>query len=147
MTNTTPPRRRPKSIVLKSGYQPRVYRTYEDWLATQKLDTRTPNERGIHVGSPVMWRHKHNGIIISDRVTVLAITDNTLTVSVKDVKERTCKIHVDEVAGEEDRRLSMWGTSERNLATDTATIVDPSSAPKASVVSGAPVAPVELPKA
>ena len=125
------PRPRPKSIVLKRGYQPRVYRTYEDWLATQKLDTRTPSERGIHVGSPVMWRHKHNGIIISDRVTVLAITDNMLTVSVKDVKERTCKIHVDEVAGEEDRRLSMWGTSERNLSADgaPATAATPAAAP------------------
>ncbi len=139
MTNTTPPRRRPKSIVLKSGYQPRVYRTYEDWLATQKLDKRTPDERGIRVGSPVMWRHKHNGIIISDRVTVLAISDNTLTVSVKDVKERTCKIHVDEVAGEEDRRLSMWGTSERNLASD--------APPTAPSPAEPPKTPAEAPKA
>ena len=98
---------RPKSIVLKGGAQPRVYRTFEDWQAEQKKDNRTPTERGIRVGSAVLWRHKHNGIILSDRATVLEISDNTLTVSVKDVKERICKIDIKEVVANEDDRLSV----------------------------------------
>ena len=101
---------RPKSIVLKGGQQPRVYRTYEDWLATQKQDKRTPTERGVRVGSAVLWRHKQNTIILSDRVTVLAIDGNTLTVIVKDVKERTCQIDISEVVANEDDRLSVRET-------------------------------------
>ncbi|NJM40324.1 MAG: hypothetical protein HC853_05945 [Anaerolineae bacterium] len=98
---------RPKSIVLKGGAQPRVYRTFEDWQAEQKLDTRTPNERGIRIGSAVMWRHKHNGLILSDRATVLAINHNTLTVTVKDVKQRTCDIDISEVVVNEEDRMSV----------------------------------------
>jgi hypothetical protein len=93
--------------VLKGGAQPRVYRTFEDWQTEQKLDTRTPNERGIRVGSAVMWRHKHNGLILSDRATVLAINHNTLTVTVKDVKERTCDIDISEVVVNEEDRMSV----------------------------------------
>jgi hypothetical protein len=108
---------RPKSIVLKSGQQPRVYRTYEDWQAEQKRDTRTPSERGIRVGSAVLWRHKQNGIILSDRVTVLAIHNNTLTVTVKDVKERTCDIDISEVVANDDDRMSV---REANVPIDNA---------------------------
>ena len=97
--------------MLKGGQQPRVYRTYEDWQAEQKRDTRTPSERGIRVGSAVMWRHKHNGIILSDRVTVLAINHNTLTVTVKDVQERTCDIDISEVVANDDDRMSVRETS------------------------------------
>lgn len=95
---------RPRSIVLKGGPQPRVYRTFEDWQAEQKLDKRNPEERGIRVGSPIMWRHKHNGIIVTDRATVLAISESTLTIQVKDVREHQREIDVSEVAIEDDRQ-------------------------------------------
>jgi hypothetical protein len=107
---------RPKSIVLKSNPQNRVYRTFEDWQAEQKLDTRTPQERGIRIGSAVMWRHRHNGLILSDRVTVMDIVDNTLTVTVKDVQERVCQIDISEVVANEDDRMSV---REANAPTNT----------------------------
>lgn len=98
MSNT-----RPKSIAL-NGAQPRVYRTYEDWLAEQARDKRTPEERGIRIGSSVMWRHKDNGIIVTDRATVTAISGNTITLQVKDVRERTCLADVNEIVSNDDDR-------------------------------------------
>lgn len=98
MSNT-----RSKSIALNSA-QPRVYRTFEDWQAEQERDTRTPEQRGIRVGSSVMWRHKHNGIIMTDRATVLAISGNTITLQVKDIKERTCSANVNEIVSNDDDR-------------------------------------------
>jgi hypothetical protein len=95
-------RPRPKSIALNNAAQQRVYRTYEDWQADQKRDTRSPAERGIDVGASVMWRHRVNNIIITDRVMVLAVSGNTITVQVKDVKERTCDVHVDEIVSTDD---------------------------------------------
>lgn len=87
---------RSKSIALNSA-QPRVYRTFEDWQAEQLRDKRTPEERGIHVGSSVMWRHKDNGIILTDRATATAISGNTITLRVKDVQERTCQADLTEI--------------------------------------------------
>jgi hypothetical protein len=98
---------RRKSIVLNSVASQRVYRTFEDWQAEQLLDQRTPAERGIQVGSPVMWRHLHKKVIVTDRAIVLAIVEDTLTIRVKDVKERTCIIHVREVVNRTDDRLSL----------------------------------------
>jgi hypothetical protein len=94
--------RRPKSIALNGGSQPRVYRTFEDWEAEQERDTRTPEERGIRVGSSVMWRHKQKGVIVTERATVLAISDETLTLQVKDVQDRTCRVHIREIVVSED---------------------------------------------
>jgi len=95
---------RSKSIALGNGSQPRVYRTFEDWESEQQRDTRTPEERGIKVGSSVMWRHKHNGIIVTDRATVTAISDNKLTLLIKDVKERTTTVDVREVVSNDNER-------------------------------------------
>lgn len=95
---------RSKSIALGNGSQPRVYRTFEDWESEQKRDTRTPEERGIRVGSSVMWRHKHNGIIVTDRATVTAISNNKLTLLIKDVKERTSTVDVREVVSNDNER-------------------------------------------
>ena len=94
---------RSKSIALGNTAQQRVYRTFEDWQSDQQRDNRTPEERGIRVGSSVMWRHKQDRIIVTDRATVLAISDNTLTILIKDVKERTCEVNVSEVVSGEDR--------------------------------------------
>jgi hypothetical protein len=98
---------RRKSIVLSSAASQRVYRTFEDWQAEQSLDQRTPAERGIQVGSPVMWRHRHAKVIITDRAIVLEIKGDRLMVLVKDVKERTCDIHVQEIVNRTDDRLSL----------------------------------------
>jgi hypothetical protein len=95
---------RSKSIALGNGSQPRVYRTFEDWESEQQRDTRTPEERGIKIGSSVMWRHKHNGIIVTDRATVTAISDNKLTLLIKDVKERTTTVDVREVVSNDNER-------------------------------------------
>jgi hypothetical protein len=79
-----------------------VYRTFEDWKADQERDTRTPEERGIRVGSSVMWRHKQDRVIVTDRALVLAISGDTLTLQVKDVQERTCSVHIREIVVSED---------------------------------------------
>lgn len=97
---------RSKSIALNSA-QPRVYRTFEDWQAEQLRDKRTPEERGIHVGSSVMWRHKDNGIIVTDRATVTAISGNTITLRVKDVQERTCQADVAEIVVSDDEKSGL----------------------------------------
>lgn len=94
---------RSKSIALNAA-QPRVYRTFEDWQAEQLRDKRTPEERGIHVGSSVMWRHKDNGIIVTDRATVTAISGNTITLRVKDVQERTCQVDLTEIVVGDDEK-------------------------------------------
>ena len=98
---------RPKSIALQGGHQPRVYRTFEDWQAEQQHDVRTPEERGIHIGSSVMWRHRHERIIVTERATVVAISENTLTLEVKDVKTRTCSAQVWEIVSNEMDRPSV----------------------------------------
>lgn len=92
---------RSRSIALNSA-QPRIYRTFEDWQAEQLRDKRTPEERGIRVGSSVMWRHKENGIIVTDRATVTAIAGNTITLQVKDVRERTCQADINEIVSNDD---------------------------------------------
>jgi hypothetical protein len=99
--------------VLKSSPQTRIYRTYEDWQAEQKADKRSPEERGIRVGSPVMWRHKHNGIIVTDRAIVLDISGNTLHIQVKDVKERKTKVDISEIVISQDEHLSMQEVNRR----------------------------------
>jgi hypothetical protein len=97
---------KPRSIVLKNGPQAREYRTFEDWQAEQGRDERSPEERGIKVGSSVMWRHRHNGIIVTERATVSSITDSTLTLEVKDVKTRTCSAHIREIVNTADEHPS-----------------------------------------
>jgi hypothetical protein len=98
---------RRKSIVLSSAASQRVYRTFEDWQAEQSLDPRTPAERGIQVGSPVMWRYRQENVIITDRAIVTEIIGDRLMIRVKDVEERTCDIHVREVVNRTDDRLSL----------------------------------------
>jgi hypothetical protein len=80
-----------------SGQQLHPAHTFEDWQADQKADARTPEERGIHIGSPVMWRHRANRVITTERATVLAIELNTLTLQVKDVESRTCTADISEI--------------------------------------------------
>jgi hypothetical protein len=104
---------RPKSIVLNNGPQSRVYRTFEEWEAERQNDTRTPEERGIKVGSAVMWRHRNNGIILTERATVEAITDNTLTLQVKDVQTRTCSVNIQEIVDSTDDRLAARDANRR----------------------------------
>ena len=104
---------RPKSIVLKNGAQPRVYQTFEEWQAIQERDTRTPGERGINIGSSVMWRHRSNGIISTDRATVLAVAENTLTIQIKDVETRTCDVNIHEIVSNDDDRMRMREAARR----------------------------------
>lgn len=94
MNNTKP---RHVSIALKGTPQVRVYDTFEDWQAEQKADLRTPEQRGIHVGSAVMWRYRANQVITTERAIVMAIDDLTLTLQVKGVETRTCSAHVSEI--------------------------------------------------
>ncbi len=95
---------KPKSIALSNNAQ-RVYRTYEDWESEQKRDTRSPEERGIKVGSSVMWRHRTgNGIIVTDRAQVTAINDERITLQVKDVRERSVEVHINEIVTADESR-------------------------------------------
>ncbi len=105
MTQSRPtrPGYKPKSIVLKNG-PGRVYRTYEDWLVAQEQDKRTPEQRGIKVGGLVMWRHRNNSIITTDRAMVLAITGSTVTIQVNDMVVRTCDVDVREIVSSDDSR-------------------------------------------
>jgi hypothetical protein len=96
-----------KSIVLNNSANPRIYRTFQDWQAEQLLDVRTPEQRGISVGSPVMWRYMHNRVIVTDRATVVAIAGDTLTLLVKDVRDRTCNAHIREIVNSKDDRPSL----------------------------------------
>lgn len=97
-----------KSIVLNGAASQRVYRTFADWQAEQLRDERTPSQRGLQVGSPVMWRHMDKNVIVTDRAIVMDISDDNLTIKVKDVNEYTCIIHVREVVNNRsDDRLSM----------------------------------------
>lgn len=95
---------KPKSIALSNNAQ-RVYRTYEDWESEQKRDTRSPEERGIKIGSSVMWRHRNdNGLIITDRAQVTAINEEMITLQVKDVRERSVEVHVNEIVTTDESR-------------------------------------------
>jgi hypothetical protein len=113
-TTTTKIKR--KSIVLK-GSQPSqqtVYSTFKDWQAKQAKDTRTPEERGIRVGTAVLWRHKHNKIIVTDRATVQDVKGNKLTLQVKDVSTRTVVVHIREIVNSEDNHLNMREMNQRS---------------------------------
>ena len=92
VSNSHPQR---KSIALAGDA--RVYRTFEDWQAEQQLDQRTPAQRGISVGSSVMWRHRDRHVIVTDHATVTAISHDTLTLLVKDVQSRTCEVDIREI--------------------------------------------------
>ena len=98
---------KPKSIVLNRRNFDRVYSTFADWQAKQLLDMRTPAQRGIGVGSQVMWRTLHNSIIVTDRATVLAVDGNTLTSQVKGVQERTSSANVREIVSNTEDRLAL----------------------------------------
>jgi hypothetical protein len=54
-----------------------------------------------------MWRYRHERVIVTDRAIVLEINGDHLMVRVKDIKERTCNIHVQEVVNRTDDRLSL----------------------------------------
>ncbi|NJM39345.1 MAG: hypothetical protein HC853_00530 [Anaerolineae bacterium] len=74
---------KPKSIVLNHSSQTRVFKTHADWEREQAEDKRTPEQRGIRIGSVVMWRHRSGHIILTDRAAVTAINGNDLTITVK----------------------------------------------------------------
>ena len=88
-------------------------RTYEDWQAEQQADIRTPEERGIRIGSPVMWRHRTDRIITTERAIVLAIEDHTLTLQVKDVETRTCTVDIAEIVSSQFDRSSSIDSKRR----------------------------------
>lgn len=98
---------RRKSIALNNSANQRIYRTFQDWQAEQLLDLRTPAQRGIQIGSSVMWRYMHNQVIVTDRATVVAIAGDTLTLLVKDVCDRTCTTHVREIVNNRDDRTTL----------------------------------------
>ncbi|MCL4505805.1 MAG: hypothetical protein M1434_09890 [Chloroflexi bacterium] len=104
---------RPRSIALKGSPQLRVYRSFEDWEAEQRLDLRTPEQRGIGVGSPVMWRHRNGRIIITERAIVTAVHNNELTLQVKDVETRICSADVGEIVSNQFGHLSLTEANRR----------------------------------
>lgn len=109
------PKNRRKSIVLRGSQPPQIYRTYRDWQETQKRDNRTAHERGIQIGSPVLWRHKTKHIIVTDRAIVTAISPSgkTLTLQVKGVQDTSVSVHVREIVIGEDTHLSMREMNQR----------------------------------
>ena len=98
---------KPKSIVLNYRTIQRVYSTFAEWQAKQQLDLRTPEQRGISVGSPVMWRFMHNNVIITDRAIVLAISGDTLTLRIRDVQDRTGSADVHEIVNSIEDRFAL----------------------------------------
>lgn len=119
-----------RSIVLNSRGVDRIYTSFADWQAKQKLDERTPAERGISIGSSVMWRYMRNNVIFTDRATVLTITGNTLTLQIKDVNSRTDSAEVHEIVSNNEERLALSSHErDRGAATpqapvDPATLID-----------------------
>lgn len=91
----------------------RVYRTFEDWEADQKTDLRTAEQRGITVGAPVMWRHRNNNVIMTERAVVIAVDENKLTLQVKDVETRTCSADVNEIVTNQFGHSSVAEASRR----------------------------------
>lgn len=87
----------PKSIIIKNGSGQRVYSTFADWQTKQLLDLRTPAQRGIGIGSSVMWRYMQNSIIITSRAVVLAISGDMLKLQIKDVNNRTVDVNINEI--------------------------------------------------
>lgn len=88
---------RNQSIVLKGSPTAQIYRTFEDWQTEQQADLRTPAQRGIQVGSTVMWRYRAEGVIVTERAIVTAIVEQMLTLLVKDVEARTCSANINEI--------------------------------------------------
>jgi hypothetical protein len=114
MNNTQPQHR-----FFTMGIPPtNVYRTFEDWQAEQSKDARTPEERGIHIGSPVMWRHLQGHVIMTDRATVTAVTDNDLTLLVKDVQVHTCHAHIHEIVDNHISRFTLDRTKRPAVLPD-----------------------------
>jgi hypothetical protein len=116
MTTTPTPKIKRKSIVLKGSQpsQPTVYATFKDWQDKQARDTRTPEERGIKVGAAVLWRHKRNKIIVTDRATVQEVRGNKLILQVKDVDAKIVTVHVREIVSSEDNHLNMREMNQRS---------------------------------
>lgn len=73
-----------------------------------------------------MWRYRDQKVIFTDRAIVLEITGDRLTIRVKDVKERTCDIHVREVVNRSDDRLSL-SLHEMNRNSYLSTQPDPAA--------------------
>ncbi len=91
---------------------PLARRTFDEWQADQQRDTRTPSQRGIEVGTPVMWRYRNGRVIITERATVTAISGNTLTIRVKGVEERTCDVPLQEIVGSDEDRAALSARRE-----------------------------------
>ncbi len=100
-------RSKPRSIVINSRTLDRNYGTFKEWQTKQSLDERTPEERGIRVGSAVMWRHMVNNVIVTDRGTVLEIDGNTLTLQIKDSEIRTGNANIQEIVSSTEDRLGL----------------------------------------
>jgi hypothetical protein len=98
---------KPKSIVLNYRTIQRVYSTFSEWQAKQQLDLRSPEQRGICVGSSVMWRYLRNNVIITDRATVLNIAGNRLTLQIRDVQDRVAEADVHEIVNNTEDRLAL----------------------------------------
>lgn len=88
---------RPKTGYYRSNQTARDKPTFEEWQTAQAADVRTPEQRGIGVGSSVMWRRRNGNVIVTERAIVVAIAESTLTLLVKDVEARTCQAHVREI--------------------------------------------------
>ncbi len=115
---------KPRSIVLNNRTAPRIHRTFSDWQNTQKEDLRTPAQRGISVGSPVMWRYMRNNIIVTDHAIVTAISGNTLTLKIKDVKERFESADIHEIVSNSDDRSAAASVARENEKRDAAAAAD-----------------------
>jgi hypothetical protein len=97
-----------KSIVLNSAASNRVFRTFADWQAEQAADARSPAERGIIVGSSVLWRYQAERIIVTERAVVQEIEGDMLILLVKDAESRICRVHVREIVNtSEDRGMPL----------------------------------------
>ena len=115
MNNTWPQRK----FTAQQGTLPTsVPHTFEDWQTEQLLDARSPEERGIHIGSAVMWRHRQGNVIMTDRATVTAVMDNELTLLVKDVQAHTCHAHVHEIVDYHIRRFTLDKSKQPSVLAD-----------------------------
>jgi hypothetical protein len=107
-TNIQMNKSRPRFVKDEKKQEPHLptHQTFEEWQTEQQRDARTPEQRGIKIGTSVLWRHRANLVIVTDRATVVAIQDNTLTLQVKDVETRICVADVHEIVDNQTGRVS-----------------------------------------
>ncbi len=75
-----------------------------------------------------MWRYMRNNIIVTDHAIVTAISGNTLTLKIKDVRERFESADIHEIVSNSDDRSAAASVARKNEKRDAAAAADAAAA-------------------